>query len=178
MKRLIQYPLLLLLSAGIACSTPRSSVSYEDAVKRSLEQAELKDVNVSEDRSKNTITLTGKLHSEDAKARAADVAKGAAGERIIANEISVEPVGVEAEARKIESNVDDGIQSNYKAALIAHRLDREHIRFSVKNGVLTLKGSVRNSKKRDEAQELASSVPNVEQVVNEIKTETQTAKRE
>src|SRR5207249_3221816 len=101
------------------CSTQRAdNTSYKDGVKKSLEQADLKDVTVSEDRGKNVVTLGGTLHSEEAKARAAEVAKQSAGPRIVANEISVQPVGMEAEARKIDSHLDDAIESHYKAVLI------------------------------------------------------------
>ena len=108
-----------------------------------MEQADLKDVTVSEDQDKNTITLGGKVHSSDAKAKAADVAKTAANTRIIANEISVQPVGSESEAKDVASNLDDGIEKDYKAALISTGLDKQHVSFKAKNGVLTLTGSAR-----------------------------------
>ena len=110
---------------GVACtSTNRANTDYKANVKAALEQADLKDVTVSEDDAKNTITLGGTLHMEDAKNRAASVAQANAGPRIIANEISIEPVGNERDARKIESNVDDGIKSNYKAVIISKGLDK------------------------------------------------------
>jgi hyperosmotically inducible periplasmic protein len=167
------FAVLALVSAvmlGVGCNKT-ANANYKDSVKASLEQADLKDVTVSEDANKNTITLGGTLHSEDAKARAGNVAQSSAGPRIIANEISVEPVGNESQARKIESNLDDGIESNYKAVLISKGLDKQHIRYNAKNGVLTLKGSVKSSSLRQEAQELAKNTPNVEQVVNEIQVE-------
>jgi len=133
-----------------------------------LEQADLKGVNVTEDRDKNTITLTGKLHSDDARAKAGEVAKSVAPPRIIANEIAVEPVGEESQARAVDSNLDSAIEKEYKAALIANRLDKQHIRFDAKNGVLILKGSVKTSAQRQEAEKLASRVSNVRQVVDEI----------
>lgn len=142
--------------------------SESDAVKKALQQADLKDVNVSDDAGKNTITLSGTLHSEDAKKRAGDVAKSAAPSRQIANEISVEPVGVESQTRAVASNLDDGIESNYKAALLAKGLDKESIHYKAKNGVLVLTGSVKSARQRDEASQLASKVPNVRQVVNEL----------
>jgi len=151
---------------GTACN--KANDSYKDRVKTALDQADLKDVRVTEDATKNTITLGGTLHSDDAKNRAADVAQSNAGPRIIANEISVEPVGNEGQARKMESNLDDGIENNYKAVLISKGLDRQHIRYNAKNGVLTLKGSVKDPTQRQEAQELAKNTPNVQQVVNEI----------
>jgi osmotically-inducible protein OsmY len=108
------------------------------------------------------------LHSEDAKQQAGQIAQAAAGSRIIANEISVEPVGNESAARKIESNVDDGIKNNYKAALVSKGLDKEHIRVDARNGVVTLKGTVKTPDQRKEAEQIAANIPNVAQVVNEL----------
>jgi len=162
----LSFSLLLLLATG--CSQRRDQSSYKDEVSRALEQADLKGVSVAEDRDKNTITLSGTLHSEDAKNQAGQIAESSAPGRIVANEISVEPVGKESQARKIESNVDDGIEKNYKAALIANGLDTQNIHFDSKNGVITLKGKVKTSTERHKAEQVASSVPNVAQVINEI----------
>ena len=158
---------LSLFLATSACSK-QPDRTYKDSVKTALEQADLKDVTVSEDTDKNTITLGGTLHSEDAKQSAADVAKANAGTRIVVNEVSVQPVGQESEAKTIASNLDDGIENNYKAALVSKGLDKEHIRFDAKNGVLKLKGSVKTTSKRKEAEQLAQAVPHVQQVLNEL----------
>lgn len=169
MKSLVMpFAVMALLLAGVACSQSANEAKYKDSVKNALEQAELKDVTVSEDVDKNTITLGGTLHSNDAKQQAGQVAQSAAGTRVIANEISVEPVGNESDARKIESNVDDAIEKSYKAALIAKGLDKQDINFGAKNGVLTLKGKVKNMQQRQLAEQVASNVPEVGQVVNEI----------
>jgi len=159
---------VLSMLATTACNQRRDQSSYRDSVKKALEQADLKDVSVREDADKNTITLGGALHSEDAKQQAAQVAQAVAGNRIIANEISVEPVGHETDAKRIASNVDNAIEDNYKAALISKGLDKQSIRYDSKNGVLTLKGSVKSADQRKEAEQVADNVPNVEQVVNEI----------
>lgn len=157
--------LLALISLG--CSR-QSQVSYKDSVKAALKQADLNDVTVTEDQDKNTITLGGTVHSEDSKNRAGDIAKSTANTRVIANEISVQPPGVESQAKDIASDVDGAIEKNYKAVLIANGLDKEHIRFDSKNAVVTLKGSVKRKSDRQEAEKLASTVPNVQQVVNEL----------
>lgn len=161
---------IVTLLIGSACSrrTTTASGSYKDAVKTALEQADLKDVKVDEDADKNTITLGGSVHSDDAKAKATDVAKANAGDRIVVNEVAVEPVGMESEAKKVSDNLDDGIENNYKAALVSKGLDKQHIRFDAKNGVLTLKGTVKTPAQRKEAQEIAQAVPNVQQVLNEL----------
>ena len=87
---------------------------------------------------------------------------------MVANEISIEPVDNESAAKDIEKNVDDAIEKNYKAALIANRLDKQRIKFKSKNGVLTLKGSVNTADDRQAAQDIAKTVPKVQQVVNEL----------
>lgn len=157
-----------LVSAGIACSTRSAPVAFKDSVKTALEQADLHDISVSEDSSKNTITLAGTLHSDEAKTRAGEIAQANAGTRVVANEISVEPIGNESQARKIESNLDDGIESNYKASLISKGLDKQSIKVNAKNGVLTLTGKVKNVGARKEAELLAENTPNVTQVINQI----------
>jgi hyperosmotically inducible periplasmic protein len=167
--RSIQLTLALVLAliVGVACSNRANTMSYGDNVKKALEQADLKDVTVSEDRDKNTITLGGKVHSENAKQQAGEVAQASAGNRIVANEISVQPVGEESAARNIAENVDDAIEKNYKAALISKGLDK-NIRFNSKNGVITLKGHVQTPQQKQEAQEIATNIPNVQQVLNEL----------
>src|SRR6476646_5342447 len=154
-KAMALVPVLLL---GLACSqrtaqTERSEDenSYKESVKQALQQAELQDVTVDEDRDKNTITLGGKVHSENARMQAGQVAQAAAANRTIANEISVQPVGAESQSKDIASDLDSAIEKNYKAALTAKGLDSEHIRFEAKNGVLTLTGKVKNRSERSQA---------------------------
>src|SRR6267154_890505 len=163
--KLFTIALAIALSLATGACSKQNERSYKDSVKTALEQADLKDVNVKEDTDKNTITLEGKVHSEDAKQQAADVAKANAGDRLVVNEVSVQPVGQESEAKDVASNLDDGIKKNYKAALIARGLDRD-VRFDAKNGVLTLKGKVKTPTHRKEAELLAQNVPHMQQVQN------------
>ena len=159
----------LALGIAIACSKQSShSVAYEDEVKNALTQAELTDVKVSEDKDKNTITLSGSVHSEQAKEDAGRISQQAAGSRTIVNEVSVQPVGAESEAKTVANNTDDAIEKNYKAALTAHGLAKQDINYDAKNGVLVLAGSVKSPPQRQEAQKIAQAVPNVQQVVNQI----------
>jgi hyperosmotically inducible protein len=166
-KVLLMTMLVALFLTTAACNQSGKK-SEGDAVKQALEQADLKGVTVTDDADKNTVTLGGTLHSEDAKNRAADVAKSAAPDRTIANEISVQPVGDESQAKAVQSNLDDGIENNYKAALIASRLNKQSIHYDAKNGVLALKGTVKTNQQKAEAEQLASKIPNVQQVVNQI----------
>ncbi len=154
------------LAFAIGCNQNRPS--YKENIQNALKQADLTDVSVSEDAAKSTVVLGGTLRSDEDKSRAGQIAQSAAPGETIANEISVQPVGSESEAKKIASNLDDGIENNYKAALVSTRLDKQNISFSAKNGVLTLTGSVKHPDQRAQAQTLASKIPNVQQVVNQI----------
>ncbi len=170
MRRLLVLARALGLATSFSgCSKQRANTpSVKENVERSLDQAGLKNVNVDENRDKGVVTLKGKVQSEDQKTQAESVAKQAAGGLVVANEISVEPAGMEGEARKIESNLDDGIEKDYKAAIIANHLDKQHIRFDSKNGVLTLKGDVDTAQQREAAEQIGAKTPNVTQVVNEL----------
>ncbi len=157
--------LVLLVLAG-ACS--RQTPSVKEAVSKSLQQAGYDHISVDEDRDKGVVTLKGTTRSEELKARAGQVAQAAAPGKIVANELSIEPVDAESQARKIEGNVDDAIGKDYKAALIANHLDDAGIHYGVKNGVVTLTGRVKTQDVRAQAEKLATTVPNVAQVVNKI----------
>jgi osmotically-inducible protein OsmY len=157
----------VLTLASVACSKS-NDVSYKESVQRALEQADLKGVSVAEDKDKNTITLSGKLHSEDSKQQAGQIAQAAAGTRIVANEISVQPLGLESQAKEINSNLDEAIEKNFKAALIAQGLQKQHIAYKARNGLLTLTGNVKTPQQRQQAEQIASAVPNVGQVLNQI----------
>jgi osmotically-inducible protein OsmY len=77
-------------------------------------------------------------------------------------------VGSQSETKDVASNLDDAIEKNYKAALISSGLEKQHVNFKAKNGVLTLTGSVHNANDRQHAEKLAAVIPNVQQVLNQI----------
>lgn len=157
------------LAFGPACSDKQKAASQtKDNVEKSLQQAGFKDVKVDTDADKRVITLNGKVPSQELKDRAEDAAKSAASGYIVANQLSIEPVGQEGAARKIEENIDDAIEKTYKALLIANHMDEEGIHFKSKNGLLTLDGKVKTADIRQSAEKLGATVPHVTQVVNKI----------
>ncbi len=159
----------LLMVMLAACDRENQHADVKDAVNTAMTRNNLGVVNVSQDRTKGVLTLTGDVETADQKAQAESVAAQAAPGYTIANEIGVRPIGQESQAKAVESNLDDGIESNFKASLKAHKdLDNQHISFDAKNGTLVLKGSVKSPAQKTEAQKLAKAVPNVKEVVNEI----------
>ena len=134
----------------------------------------MNDVRVSQDRDKNVVTLSGNVASDDEKARAESIAKSIAGAQVVSNEIGVRPRGEGSTARKIDSDLDSGIDKNLDAMLIQHRLKND-VRYDVNNGVVTLKGDVPTPTQRASVEKLAEQVPNVKQVVNELEIKHQKA---
>lgn len=159
----------LLLALAIGCTSNKASTpDVKDQVTKALDNAGYKDLKVDVDHDKELVTLTGDVKTQEDKDHAEDLAKAAASGYVVSNEVGVRPEGVENAARKIDSNVDDAIEKDFKAVIIAHRLEKQHIRYDAKNGVLTLKGDVDTSGLREQVEKLAASVPNVQQVVNEL----------
>ena len=78
---------------------------------------------------KGVLTLTGDVETADQKAQAESVAAQAAPGYTIANEIGVRPIGQESQAKAVESNLDDGIESNFKASLKAPQGARRSAHF-------------------------------------------------
>ncbi|QOY88790.1 BON domain-containing protein [Paludibaculum fermentans] len=178
MKTLGSYSLIFALAfagAITGCSTESTkTVDVTDSVRASLDKAGYKDVSVKQNRDKGVVTLSGHVAQEADKAQAEALAKSLAGAQVVANEIAVLPPGVESEAKTINSDLDTGIEKNLHAALVQARLD-DAVKISVKNRVVTLSGSVDSQAKRTHAQDVATAVVNVQQVVNELQVKGQKA---
>jgi len=167
---------LALAAMGVlaACSSTPRSPDVAANVRNSIKSESLKDVSVSQDREKDVVTLTGKVRSEADKAQAESLAKSIAAGQVVADEIAVIPPGTDSEARKINSDLDKGIENNLHAALVSQRLDYG-VKCSVKNKVVTLPGNVDSEDSRARAQSVAVGVPYVAQVVNELQVTGQKA---
>jgi hyperosmotically inducible protein len=178
MKKLrLSLAMLTMVAVGIlaGCSeTAAKSPDVSDSIRKSLDQAGLKDVSVSQDRDKGIVTLGGQVASENDKSQAESLAKSLAGAQVVANQIAVIPVGVEREAKAVNSDLDQGIEKNLDAALIQNKM-HDNVKYEVKNGVVTLTGEVNSQNKRDHAEKVATSVPNVKQVVNNLQVKNQKA---
>ena len=117
-------------------------------------------VNVSQNRTKGVMTLTGSVQSQERKSYAEQIARVNASDYVIANEIKVTPP---------PSTVAQLTEGKFKAVLDAHKnLDRQNINYKAENETLVLSGSVHTARQRAEAVKLAKDVPNVDRVVDDI----------
>ena len=174
---IVSGALLTLLAVGTlsGCSTtPTKSPDVVDDIRKSLDQEGLKDVGVSQDRDKGVVTLTGTTASESAKSKAESIARSIAGSQVVSDQIAVRPLGDESISKKVDSDLDAGIEKNFDAVLLRHKLDSD-VKYSVKNGVITLTGKVNSQSRRASVEQLATRVPNVKQVVNELEVKNQKA---
>ena len=169
--------LLAILGVGTlagCASTSTKAPDVSDSIRTSLDQAGFKDVSVSQDRDKGVVTLGGRVATGGDKGQAESIARTMAGVQVVSNQIAVIPPGNESDAKKFNSALDKGIESNLEAALIKNNLE-ETVKYAVKNHVVTLTGNVDSQSKRAHAEEVAATVLNVQQVVNELQVKAQKA---
>lgn len=159
---------LLAFGIGAGCSgTSAKSADVSSGIRTSLDQAGFKDVSASQDREKGVVTLSGHVTADADKAQAQSIAQTIAVGQVVSNQIAVVPTGEGAEARAVNSDLDKGIERNLDAALIVAKL-HETVKYSVKNHVVTLTGDVDSGADLVQAAQIATAVPNVQQVVNEL----------
>jgi hyperosmotically inducible periplasmic protein len=159
---------MLLGGVIVIAGCQKSHPDEKSAVNQALNSSNYSSIDVSQDRDKGVITLKGDVANQDDKTKAGELAKQAAPDYTVANEIGVRPPQA-SNAGSVASNIDSAIEDNFKAAIKAHgNLDDQSIHASAKNGTLVIKGSVKTPQQKKEANDLAKTVPNVQQVVNEL----------
>jgi hyperosmotically inducible protein len=177
MKTLTNWPALLaMIAAGVlaGCSHTTQSPDVTQNIRQALDQAGLKKVSIAQDRDKGVVTLGGQVASDGEKGQAESIARAIANGQVVADQIAVLPLGAESDAKTMNSDLDKGIEQNLDAALVQSKL-HDHVKFAVKNHVVTLTGEVESQSKRRDAESVAAAVPNVQQVVNELQVKNQKA---
>jgi hyperosmotically inducible periplasmic protein len=169
-------PWIALLALGWSgCSTaPTKSPDVHDSIRNALDGAGLKNVSVSQDRTAGVVTLGGEVEADADKTQAESIARSIAGSQVVSDQIAIRPPGDKSDARKIDSDIDTAIEKNFDALLIQNKLDSA-VKFDVKSAVITLRGNVNSQTRRAYVERLATGVPNVRQVVNELQVKDQKA---
>jgi len=161
--------LLAALALGTlsGCSMNSKSPDVSGQIRNQLDQAGLKDVSVSQDRDKGVVTLSGTTRSDSDRMQAESIAKSIASGQVVSDQIAVRAPGDESAEKSAEGDIDKGIEKNFDAVLVQHKLNHA-VSYDVKHGVVTLKGHVDSESRRHSVERLAAGVPNVRQVVNEL----------
>lgn len=138
-------------------------------VNSSLTQKDLGSIEVSQDRDKGVMTLSGTVPTVAKKQQAESIAKQAASDYTIADEVAVVAPGTAKEVKEANADTDGAIQDNFKAALAKNKnLESQSVTVKSTNGVVMLSGNVETEADKLEAEKLANTVPDVKQVVDEI----------
>jgi hyperosmotically inducible protein len=157
------------LLALVGCQSDHPDV--KQAVYNTLDQHDMRSVEVFQDRRKGEITLRGIVGSADQKTQADQLAQQAAPGYAIKDQIQVQSAGIEGmeKTAQKDASLDSAIEDKFKATLHENkRLEKENIKYSADNGTLYLKGSVKTEREKKEAEDLAKKVPQVQHVVNDL----------
>jgi osmotically-inducible protein OsmY len=174
-KTLLTLLTVFVIGILAGCSTTSSkSPDVSASLRKSLDQAGFKSVSITQDRMKGVVVLSGHLSSEGDKSQADSIAKSIVGDQVVSDQILVIPPGAESDTKAMNSDLDKGIANNLDAALIQNALQKS-VKYDVNNGVVTLTGEVASQPRATQAGTIASSVPNVLQVVNELQVKDQKA---
>jgi len=174
MFRIATITALAAIGLLTGCSTASEAPAVATNIRKSLDQAGFKDVSVTQDRDKGVVTLGGHVATNAELASAGQIAQSLAAGEVIANQLAVLPPNDAGTTKTVYADLDKGIDSNLDAALISNGY-KTGIRHSVKNGVVTLTGTVDADDQRNQLATIAQGVPNTLQVVNEIQTRHQKA---
>ena len=174
-RLLVTLLMLLIVETLSGCSsTPTKSPDVSDSIRKSLDQTGLHDISESQDRNKGVVTLGRHVPSDGDKSQAESIAKSIAGGQVVSNQIGVIPTAAESEAKTVNSDLDKDSEKILDAALVQYRLNKS-VKYDVKNGVVTFTGEVNSQSRRAQVEKVASAVPNVQQVVNELQVRDQKA---
>lgn len=180
---------------GGAGTTPSpATLSNSDLEKRINDkfkadaQLSAADLDIDADASQNTVTLSGKVASQEMRTHAVELAKNAHPGIVVTDKIDVEPRDVpraeytEDNARTarerarergetIGASLDDAwIHTKVVSKLITNAdTPQRKINVDVNNNVVTLRGTVETAAQKTEAERVAKDTEGVRRVVNQLK---------
>jgi osmotically-inducible protein OsmY len=169
LSALLISELLLTAVAFTGCARASAkSAEVSGDIRESLDQFGYKNVSVSEDRTRSVVTLTGRVSAEADREEAESIVRSMTAGQIISDEIEVKPAGIDGAGNAASADLDQRIAKNVDAALTQNKVKR-NVSYAVKSGVVTLNGSVNSQIRRARVEEIASGIPNVKLVVNELR---------
>jgi len=112
------------------------------------------------------VTLFGIVHSQEAKAAAAEDVRKVSGVKRVVNDLQVMTRAKEAAVKVRDADIESEVKKAFEKA------DFKDIGVDVKNGVVRLTGTVSSGTRRLEAAVLARSIQGVRAVKDELRPET------
>jgi osmotically-inducible protein OsmY len=145
-------------------------VDHKENVEKALTQANLEHVAVDVDDDANIVHLKGTVPSMSDRTRAEEVAAAAVGTsgRVL-NELTVEGLNSDT-ADDLDDDIHDTLDRMVDNDPVLKERD---INFDVSNGIVTVKGEVRNADEKNKVGQIVKAAPGVKDFANalEIRSE-------
>jgi osmotically-inducible protein OsmY len=154
----------LLMAAPITTACNRQP-DVEEQVSKSLDEANLDNVNVEWDREAKVAHLKGEVQNPADRQKAEEIATAAVGTSgTVLNELTVSGMN-EDTADDMDGQIRDRL-----AELIDNdpTLKDRNVDFDVNNGVVTAKGEVRTAAEKQKVTQLVKSAPGVKEFANSV----------
>ena len=148
---------------AVACGRPERT---EENVKRVLDDADIRNVDVAVDETEALVHLTGTVQTLAERTRAEELANSVVGTtgRIV-NDLTIEDFDDDA-----PDSPDEQLMTQLDRLIDADRTLRERdVNLSVLNGAVTIHGEVRSTGERARAARLVARAPGVTSVTNELR---------
>jgi osmotically-inducible protein OsmY len=157
--------LCLVVIGGLAAGCSNSGPNPSEQVLTGLKNANLNDVAVEWDSSARIAHLKGTVDRPTDRQRAQDIATATVGTTgTVLNEVTIKGLN-----ETTAGNLDGEIKSQLKKMRDADPILRDRdIDFEVNNGVVTVKGEVRNAEEKNKVTELVRAAPGVKDMANAL----------
>jgi osmotically-inducible protein OsmY len=149
--------------AAIACTRPPET---EDNVKRALDDARIRNVDVAVDEGEALVHLSGTVETLADRTRAEEVAASVVGTtgRVV-NDLTIEDFEDET-----PESPDEQLTAQLDRLIDEDRTLRERdVNLTVRDGAVTIHGEVRTTRERARATRLIEKAPAVTSVTNELR---------
>jgi osmotically-inducible protein OsmY len=155
----------VLACVGAGC---RRGPDTEGNLRKALDQANMQQVNVKVDDDEHIVHLKGTVNSMADRSRAQEVADAVVGTsgRVL-NELTVKGLN-----DKTAGDLDGDIQKTLDKMIDNDpTLKQRDINFEVVNGMVTIKGEVRNADEKNRVGDMTKAAPGVKDVANGLQIE-------
>jgi osmotically-inducible protein OsmY len=158
----ISSAILLTCTLALACGGREDP---KENVAKALKEANLANVAVDVDKDSNIVHLKGTVGTMSDRTRAEEVASAAVGTsgRVL-NELTVEGLNTDT-ADDLDDDIEDVLDRMVDNDPVLKERD---INFEVSNGVVTVKGEVRNAKEKNQVTQIVKAAPGVKDFANAL----------
>ena len=162
---MIRHIAVLSLAAALTAGCRSNGPNPSTEVQSGLRSANLSDVTVEWDSSARIAHLKGTVDRPTDRQRAEDIATATVGTTgTVLNEVTIKGLN-----DTTAGNLDGEIKSQLKKMRDADAILRDRdIDFEVNNGVVTVKGEVRNADEKNKVTELVRAAPGVKDMENAL----------